>query len=128
MLFCPKCGAGYEKNATECNDCGVPLVGDEEYRKIQEIAEEFHQMNLAELKKTPYAQEAMSWRDFLLSSGFKVITEPEVGHVDPLPAAPLSSEYRLLIPEDQLGDARKELDDYLSGREEDEFSGKEEND
>jgi ABC-type molybdate transport system substrate-binding protein len=116
MPTCPNCGSTYEPGVAVCADCDVPLVGDQEYEKIKAVLEELHGIELAVLEKTPNQQEAMAWRDFLLSLGFKVLTEPAVGYVNPLPASPISSDYKLLVPKEDFEEARKELEAYITAQ------------
>ena len=114
MPICPECGAAYEKGIKTCSDCGVTLVSESAYNEIRSREEEFHKLELVELAKSPNAHEAMSWREHLSSAGIKVITEPEVGHVDPLPGAPFFSDYRILVPKQELEAARRVLDSLIT--------------
>ncbi len=39
MPYCPECGAEFRKGATECSDCGVELLEEEEERLVPDDEE-----------------------------------------------------------------------------------------
>lgn len=118
MLICPECRTPYEPGVVVCRSCRVPLVdsaADPGFREPGETGEVVW-VELAELCSVPNGVTAAMWIGALESQGLHPVlrshTIPAYG--DMLRDWTTRAWGRLLVPDDELAEARLVLEDFLA--------------
>ncbi len=122
MAFCPKCRAEYIDEVKECPDCQVKLVD------VLPPKDEPEYVDLVELEKVPDEVSGVMMKGILESSGIDVVLKAaKIPWYDGI-ASTWSTYYWgiLLVPEEELEQSRKILDDYLGSLEDGDVSQEEE--
>lgn len=111
MPTCPECRATYDPGVVLCRDCRVPLVPAEELERGER-----EWVSLAEVRTLPNAVTAAMWKGALESQGLHPIVRshaiPAYGEV--LRDWTTRAWGTLLVPEDELAEARLVLEDFLA--------------
>ena len=118
MPICPECRTPYEPGVVVCRDCRVPLVDStDEPRLLRPAGEdEAEWVELAEVAPVPNAVTAAMWKGALESQGLHPLVRshaiPAYGEV--LRDWTTKAWGTLLVPEDELDEARLVLEDFLA--------------
>jgi len=113
MAFCPKCRAEYIDEVKECPDCQVKLVD------VLPPKDELEYVDLVELEKVPDEVSGVMMKGILENNGIDVVLKAaKIPWYDGI-ASTWSTYYwgLLLVPEDELEQSRKILDEYLGSLE-----------
>jgi hypothetical protein len=117
MPICPECRTPYEPGVVVCRDCRVPLVDStEEPRLLRPVEDEAEWVELAEVRPVPNAVTAAMWKGALESQGLHPVVRshaiPAYGEV--LRDWTTKAWGTLLVPDDELDEARLVLEDFLA--------------
>jgi hypothetical protein len=117
MPICPECRTPYEPGVVACRNCRVPLVDAADDPTPAGAGEDsLEWISLAEVRPVPNAVTAAMWKGALESQGLHPVVRshaiPAYGEV--LRDWTTRAWGMLLVPEDELAEARLVLDDFLA--------------
>lgn len=117
MPICPECRTPYEPGVVVCRGCRVPLVDSADEPGLLRSGEGGAEwIELAEVSPVPNAVTAAMWKGALESQGLHPIVRshaiPAYGEV--LRDWTTRAWGTLLVPDDEIDEARLVLDDFLA--------------
>ena len=117
MPICPECRTPYEPGVVVCRGCRVPLVDSaDEPQLLRPEGDEAEWVSLSAVREVPNAVTAAMWKGALESQGLHPVVRshaiPAYGGV--LRDWTTRAWGTLLVPEDELAEARLVLEDFLS--------------
>jgi hypothetical protein len=117
MPICPECRTPYEPGVVVCRSCRVPLVDSaDEPALLRSPREDDEFVSLAAVRTVPNAVTAAMWKGALESQGLHPVVRshaiPAYGEV--LRDWTTRAWGMLLVPDDELEEARLVLEDFLA--------------
>ncbi len=114
-MICPNCGTAYRDGFMICVECQVPLVTDEEYRRLSDARsaelERFRTMNMVCVHKAQGQMEADLIRSMLSASGIESFTAGwAAASVHPFTMDGMG-EVQIMVREDDAGEARRLIEE-----------------
>jgi hypothetical protein len=119
LMFCPECGAEYREGFETCSDCGVALVTEKEFRKLQEARRREEDRRRAietvEVYSVQGEAEAGIIRSLLEANGIESFaTGTNVQSVYPITVDGLG-QLRIMVRKEDAGAARKIVEENIQG-------------
>ena len=117
MPICPECDTPYETGVVVCRRCRVPLVDSaDEPALLRPEGDEGEWVSLAAVREVPNAVTAAMWKGALESQGLHPVVR---SHAIPAYGGVLRDWTTLawgmlLVPDDELEEARLVLEDFLA--------------
>ena len=117
MPICPECRTPYEPGVVVCRGCRVPLVDSaDEPQLLRPEGDEAEWVSLSAVREVPNAVTAAMWKGALESQGLHPVVRshaiPAYGGV--LRDWTTRAWGTLLVPDDELAEARLVLEDFLA--------------
>jgi len=115
-MFCPRCGADYREGFDTCSDCGVPLVSEKDFRRLQEARRREDQrrrdIETVEVYSVQGEAEADIIRSLLEANGIKSFsTGQSVQSVHPFTVDGLG-HLKIMVRKEDAIEARKIIGEY----------------
>ena len=116
MPICPECDTPYETGVVVCRRCRVPLVDSADPPSEAGGEPSLEWISLADVSPVPNAVTAAMWKGALESQGLHPVVRshaiPAYGEV--LRDWTTKAWGTLLVPDDELDEARLVLEDFLA--------------
>jgi hypothetical protein len=117
MPICPECRTPYEPGVVVCRSCRVPLVDSADEPGLFDLVDHGAEwIELAEVRTVPNAVTAAMWKGALESQGLHPVVRSHAipAYGDVLRDWTTRAWGTMLVPDDELDEARLVLEEFLA--------------